>query len=736
MRAFWMRYLVFACISYCGGINTVVAQGVLQFTGVDAPRNAPAAISFKDENPRGGVVQGTVEVLPAIFNSDITFYVLYWATADGQALPDVPAIAYMSNRDGSSDRTSDCRFEADQFKCLLGATAIPSGATHLLARSGSQGGEKAEGALFPIFDYGVPITLAPQFTFDDEDNTPGIITGSLRFTEPKPSEIADVTHWELFWGDAFGNRLLNLGSIAQIPVEANIPGIWEPTIVHKLQLRLSIPASAETLVLVSGNAQGVMNRGTFSPIQDLGRAMQKPQGLIFLGRDRDEDGGELAGDIKIIPPADTLNITHYALFWGSSPNHRLPEGWIDTLPVTTKDDLGYRFELNTLIPSEATHILAYAQNHPQWASGVMRDQTIGLASLPASWEVIDVGAPPELSNSAVNASSLPSPNLKITPINSTDTTGYAVYWGIGPQLKYPGRAALAVADVDTTNIPSVISIKLPKNLTRPLEATHFLVKSRERRCGKPSAKTENQAGNKQDSACESTPYEFSIDVESTKAAVQEIPSKVSSSTISYQPVFPTRHHVALGWGLPSLYPTLLYQYRKEASWACWLQWTQFSNGTFLGRRLTASSETLNRLEITRQMLVAGHRRFPFEIGTLWEGFYWGGGGGLSEWHLDFRGTEFEVTSSAENPFEASSQKRTFKHYSAGLVLMGEAGVQFRYSDWQLDFGFQVGFGFPLQPPDFEQIPEQSSQRKTVEQKWTEAQNFSQLFLAFGRSFSW
>jgi len=110
------------------------------------PRHSPRGLEFWDQHHGAGTVQGTLTLTPALDESDLTHYQLYWGSGPFTPLAGQPALTLLAKTGGN-------------LSFSLPATAIPAGASHFLGVAKNSGGTLETASSLPVYDTQTPTDL-------------------------------------------------------------------------------------------------------------------------------------------------------------------------------------------------------------------------------------------------------------------------------------------------------------------------------------------------------------------------------------------------------------------------------------------------------------------------------------------------------------------------------------------------------------------------------------------------
>ncbi|CAJ1425315.1 unnamed protein product [Effrenium voratum] len=255
-----------------------------------------------------------------------------------------------------------------------------------------------------------PTEVPGQVAFYDLDLDVGEISGTLEFV--KASSEANIDAYNVYWGSSSSAKLLPFFTLA---ADGFAPSYAIPS-------NTAVPSTATHFLVFSSNSFGEGATPSSYAFTDRHVPTYGPNGIFFS--DTGYTSGQVTGSITISRAASEADVTHYALYWGSSASTFLL--YIATVPKAT-DPLVHGLAAAT-VPSGGTHLLAYTMN----ADGLNEAQI-------ASALVYDRGVP------AYPATSLAFLDLDLVQgeigglvsigraVDETAITSYAVYFAVAEE---------------------------------------------------------------------------------------------------------------------------------------------------------------------------------------------------------------------------------------------------------------------------------------------------------------
>lgn len=421
-----------------------MAAGVsVKIIDLGVPTHSPTSLSFKDVEPLGGRISGTVEIDKADNESDLSHYSLYWGKNENELLVKTPMAVLAKS--------------GTKLSYLIPAgTIIPAGGTHLIVRSKNKDGEAPSGVSVLIEDLGVPFEAATSVSFADNDNRGGRIAGDLVISRATNEE--NLTQYVVYWGSSASSKL------RAEPIKTFSKA--DASLTYTFPANTTIPQGATHILVRTRNMDGEMATGVSLQIDDVGIPDQAATSISF--NDTEPLGGKLAGVINVGKAADEAIITHYHLWWGTSETSKLST--VQTpfaILEKTGKDLSYAIpKAGLMIPATATHILVRTKN--------MDGEMLSGLSLM----IDDLGVPKNPAGGIAftdtdSAGGKLSGNITITKASiESDLTNYVLYWGQSSTTKLSTMTnPISTLSKTGSNLIHTISAGTAK----PVGATHFLV---------------------------------------------------------------------------------------------------------------------------------------------------------------------------------------------------------------------------------------------------------------------
>lgn len=299
--------------------------------GVDGqlPTYPPNVLSFTDQDLDEGQIGGVVEFARANFETDITYYALYFGTSTSTTL------SLLANLPVPSGGT----------KVNLGMNfPLPAGATYFLVFSANANGVAWDKKSTCVLrDKAVPAVSPAGITFTDTDDDPGQIAG--RITVARAADETKVVQYALYFG------------MSPTVLMQFVPGGLLSKSLNPVQVLLAndtlVPAGTTHLLAYAANADGLGYTPAALLLYDRIIPNITASGIDFY--DLDLTRGEISGIVTIAPAVSEAYISLYALYFArgaAGPVDRLlgsavPRGGLSVTVLIAQ----------TVVPVGVTHLL-------------------------------------------------------------------------------------------------------------------------------------------------------------------------------------------------------------------------------------------------------------------------------------------------------------------------------------------------------------------------------------------
>ncbi len=426
--------LIFSLLTACENLD--LEKNLNDF---DIPTSLAKSIHFDDMDNDKGEIAGQVHIMKADNENNITAYVLYFGTDEKTKQSNTPIGEVLTS-------------EEDPTFTFSENTPFPIEAEYLLVFTKNQEGESKNGTATALVDVGVPYRTATGIFFTDTDVDGGELAGEV--TIEKADNEENISHYVLYWGsDSHQNRI----SISTLAKNGNDLKFYiaENTI---------IPTGITHLLLYTRNKDGEAKVFISRMIDDTAVPNQQAGGATF--KDSDKDGGQIGGILNINKAADEKDITHYILYWGTSPTEKKANGYIDTI-AKSNSNFTYTFSENTRIPDNVAYFLIFARNDD------------GEGKTGISTPIDDLGVPeyPPLGitflDTDENGGEITGTLTISRAVDESDITSYGLYWGLNPTTKLDITPIVIIP-----KSKEALTYVFPAHNNVPSYATHFLAFSR------------------------------------------------------------------------------------------------------------------------------------------------------------------------------------------------------------------------------------------------------------------
>ena len=386
---FWMRRKCRSMIPHLRIIVIRILTFGVVFHGVLYAQENPL-LEFTDNDSRGGVLKGDlIFTVPRTTSSNqiskkIKDYVLHWGNNPHQRLGMFrPIVTLPVAKPGSRMRL--------QFK----DTPVPQSATHLLLYSRNEFGKETEVYSLRLIDKGVPENKAQGIVFEQTGKEGNRVQGKIRIT--RAWDERDVTHYAVYWGEGSDTVLRTQPAVALIEKRSWFASLgvqfmapWRVSPLTK-KIDILLPPEATHFIVFTRNSEGQMSEGKSMKLQRMQKEEKAEKLKIILQKNRSATGF-INGNFRLVRSKFEDDFSHYLFFWGNDELTRLRDyppfaqievkkfrdGLTDKeIQVSTisqmdqeieiktegksRPELRYEFPENTIIPSDATHILVYTQ---------------------------------------------------------------------------------------------------------------------------------------------------------------------------------------------------------------------------------------------------------------------------------------------------------------------------------------------------------------------------------------
>ena len=284
---------------------------------------------------------------------------------------------------------------------------------------------------------GIPGVLSAEekklLEFTDNDSRGGWLSGELIFTVPESVDSAEksakISKYVLRWGN---NPHQRLGMFLPIVVLQPEKSGTRMRIKFK---ETKIPQGATHILLYARNENEEEKEFYSLILIDKGVPKSKPQEIVF--EQTGKKGNRIQGKITITRAWDERDLTHYAVYWGESPETVLrsqppvtvieKKSWFGSLASQLQAPWKSNTlseEIDVLLAPEATHLLVFSRN----LTGQLNDGTSVKISVTKEEK--------KVKNKKMQLKLKPAPSGMIAgevslvlPKEETDSEHYLLFWG-------------------------------------------------------------------------------------------------------------------------------------------------------------------------------------------------------------------------------------------------------------------------------------------------------------------
>ncbi|MDP6319348.1 MAG: hypothetical protein QF711_02310, partial [SAR324 cluster bacterium] len=284
---------------------------------------------------------------------------------------------------------------------------------------------------------GIPGVLSAEekklLEFTDNDSRGGWLSGELIFTVPESLDSAEksakISKYVLRWGN---NPHQRLGMFLPIVVLQPEKSGTRMRINFK---ETKIPQGATHILLYARNENEEEKEFYSLILIDKGVPKSKPQEIVF--EQTGKKGNRIQGKITITRAWDERDLTHYAVYWGESPETVLrsqppvtvieKKSWFGSLASQLQAPWKSNTlseEIDVLLAPEATHLLVFSRN----LTGQLNDGTSVKISVTKEEE--------KAKSKKMQLKLKPAPSgmiagevILVLPKEETDSEHYLLFWG-------------------------------------------------------------------------------------------------------------------------------------------------------------------------------------------------------------------------------------------------------------------------------------------------------------------
>ena len=284
---------------------------------------------------------------------------------------------------------------------------------------------------------GIPGVLSAEekklLEFTDNDSRGGWLSGELIFTVPESVDSAEksvkISKYVLRWGN---NPHQRLGMFLPIVVLQPEKSGTRMRIKFK---ETKIPQGATHILLYARNENEEEKEFYSLILIDKGVPKSKPQEIVF--EQTGKKGNRIQGKITITRAWDERDLTHYAVYWGESPETVLrsqppvtvieKKSWFGSLASQLQAPWKSNTlseEIDVLLAPEATHLLVFSRN----LTGQLNDGTSVKISVTKEEKKVK-NKKMQLKLKTAPSGMIAGEVSLVLPKEETDSEHYLLFWG-------------------------------------------------------------------------------------------------------------------------------------------------------------------------------------------------------------------------------------------------------------------------------------------------------------------
>eukprot|EP00440_Ansanella_granifera_P050640 gb/GFBE01054887.1/.p1 GENE.gb/GFBE01054887.1/~~gb/GFBE01054887.1/.p1 ORF type:complete len:1101 (+),score=187.44 gb/GFBE01054887.1/:1-3303(+) len=275
----------------------VMSQGIgTEIVDRYVPTAVAQSVSFLDEDLLADQLAGTIEITPAVDETDITRYAIYFADLYQQPLSFIAEVS--------------SGFDLPNYT-LAAATPLPTGAEYLLVLSGSDDGFMTTGTTAALVDRAVPLNVPSQIQFVDTDMDSAELGGTL--TVVRANDESDITAYTAYFGTSAVAVASSIHSLVGEILVSSLPST-SAYAAFAISMHTPAPGGVTHFLAFSKNNLGESQTGVSVEIID--KTINFPTVAVSSAgfHDTDLDMGQIGGSLTWVPPASTAGLTSYTAF--------------------------------------------------------------------------------------------------------------------------------------------------------------------------------------------------------------------------------------------------------------------------------------------------------------------------------------------------------------------------------------------------------------------------------------
>jgi hypothetical protein len=376
-----------------------------------------------------GKISGNINISPAVNESTITQYLIYWSSDGNNPLPDIDHPIVALPKTGNLDYA-------------LPPSDLPNNAAYILVLTANDNAVMSAGvnAILP------PLVMATGVTLNLSKNANNQLSGNINIA--RATNESTISQYLIYWS-ADGVTPLNDPNtlIATLPKSASLNYLMPPT---------NLPANANYILVLTGNAGGVMTTGVSSAFAPVHKANAVQLNLTK------STGNNVGGNITILKASDESDITRYNLYWGADSVNKLVNTPFAS-PAKTGNDIVVSLSPPIPRPAGSTYVLSFSENN---LAEMNSDTNAGIPPLNKALS-LTLAVTKDANNQLTGTMTIyKSPD-------ESDITYYSLYWGTDPSTKLPNSSAFKT--LAKTGSDLIYQVTSSDNLIVPAGVTYVIV---------------------------------------------------------------------------------------------------------------------------------------------------------------------------------------------------------------------------------------------------------------------
>lgn len=390
--------------------------------------NMAAGLNLNLTKAGDNLVGGSITILKAADESQLTNYNLYWGSDPITKLP------------GNGMIASVAKTGSNLVYALNPPVTRPANASYVLVLAAIGQSE---------MDYGVsagipPLNAATSIELDMTGLAGNQISGSI--TVNPAIDTSDLSVYNLYWGSNSTTKLINTPLIASLTKSSSL--------VYHFPNGATLPTDANNVLVFTANTQAEMSTCVNAPVPPLYPAMS-----VTISVSENTDSNTVSGNINLIKALDETTITEYRLYWSTDGVSKLTS---NPFGVLSKNGMNQSYTLSSVaLPDNTSYVLVLTAN-------TATEMTTGVS---AAITTLDSAAGVTLALSKADNGLVGGSITVLRAPDETSINQYDVYWstdGINPLTLI----------ANPTKTGSNITLNLSPPISRPNNAYYVMVLTR------------------------------------------------------------------------------------------------------------------------------------------------------------------------------------------------------------------------------------------------------------------